>query len=52
MNSTDIRRMKLVSRDMKYLIERSGRHLTKQNMHDLVLDLVVAFSQLFTNLFC
>uniref|UniRef100_A0A1I7XD07 F-box domain-containing protein n=1 Tax=Heterorhabditis bacteriophora TaxID=37862 RepID=A0A1I7XD07_HETBA len=32
MTSLEIRRLKLVSKDMKYLIERGGRHLTKQEL--------------------
>uniref|UniRef100_A0A1I7W948 F-box domain-containing protein n=1 Tax=Heterorhabditis bacteriophora TaxID=37862 RepID=A0A1I7W948_HETBA len=32
MNASEIRRMKLISKDMKYLIERGARHLTKQRI--------------------
>uniref|UniRef100_A0A1I7WIN5 FBA_2 domain-containing protein n=1 Tax=Heterorhabditis bacteriophora TaxID=37862 RepID=A0A1I7WIN5_HETBA len=33
MTSSEIRRMKLVFKDMKHLIERGGGHLTKQEHH-------------------
>uniref|UniRef100_A0A1I7WAN8 F-box domain-containing protein n=1 Tax=Heterorhabditis bacteriophora TaxID=37862 RepID=A0A1I7WAN8_HETBA len=38
MTSSDIRHLKLVSKDMKYLIERDGQHLTKQNVSSLSID--------------
>uniref|UniRef100_A0A1I7X5U6 F-box domain-containing protein n=1 Tax=Heterorhabditis bacteriophora TaxID=37862 RepID=A0A1I7X5U6_HETBA len=38
MTSSEIRHLKLVSKDMKYLIERGGQHLTKHNVRYLCID--------------
>uniref|UniRef100_A0A1I7WGG5 F-box domain-containing protein n=1 Tax=Heterorhabditis bacteriophora TaxID=37862 RepID=A0A1I7WGG5_HETBA len=38
MTSSEIRCMKLVSKGMKYLIERGGRHLTKQDLRYCCID--------------
>uniref|UniRef100_A0A1I7WVA1 F-box only protein 22 n=1 Tax=Heterorhabditis bacteriophora TaxID=37862 RepID=A0A1I7WVA1_HETBA len=33
MKSSEIRRLKLISKDIKYLVEKGGRHLCQQSMH-------------------